>query len=149
VFSEIDSESLLKLYRSLRKSPDSIEKIRQLRSWLKSAELKFTGLIDQQCESTVLEQFAGFVDYIEGPTAFVTLTTAAGEEFAGEYPAVEFAELGIRENRRFICQTVITEGGVEVRFQPISDIEVTPEEERAIDERLDELISGCELDGDY
>jgi len=96
-----------------------------------------------------LEQFTGFVDYIEGPTAFVTLTTEAGEELAGEYPADELAELGICENRRFKCQTVITDSGVEVCFQPIPDIEVTPEEEMSIDQRLDELISGCELDGDY
>lgn len=89
------------------------------------------------------------MDYIEGPTAFVTLTTEAGEELAGEYPADEFAEFGIRENRRFICQTVITDGVIDVRFQPIPDIEVTPEEEKAIDQRLDELISGCKLDGDY
>ncbi|GEM_PF-1502232 len=149
VFSGIESQSLVKLYRSVQRSSDSIEKIRQLRSWLASAELQIAGLMDVKCDTTVLEQFTGFVDYIEGPTAFVTLTTDAGEELAGEYPADEFAELGIRENRRFICQTVIADGNVEVLFQTIPDIEVTPEEEKAIDQRLDELISGCELDGDY
>jgi len=149
VFSGIGSESLVKLYRSLRRSRDSIEKIRQLQTWLSSAEMQIAGQMDLKCDTTVLEQFTGFVDCIEGPLAFVTLTTQAGEELAGEYPADEFAELGIRENRRFICQTVIANGNVEVRFQPIPDIEVTSEEEKAIDQRLDELISGCELDGDY
>ena len=97
----------------------------------------------------ILEKFSGVVDAIEGETAFVTLMSESGEELIGEYPTSEFAKLGIRNRRRFTCQTVVANGEVEVRFQPIPDVEVTPEEEAAIDRELDELISGGELDGEY
>ena len=86
---------------------------------------------------------------IEGDTAFVSLVSKAGEELIGEYSASEFAQLGIRERRRFTCQTVVANGKIEVRFQPIADIEVTPDEEAAIDQELSELIAGGELEGDY
>ena len=149
VFSTVPPASVIKLYRSLRTSTDSAQKIRRLRSWLETAEQQISGLIGTSSDLIVLEQFNGVVDLIEGKTAFVTLTTETGEELIGEYSADEFAELGIRERRRFTCQTVVTNGEVEVRFQPIPDIEVTPEEETEIDRELDELISGGELDGDY
>ena len=98
---------------------------------------------------TILEMFGGVVDAIEDETAFVTLMSESGEELIGEYPASELAKLGIRERRRFICQTVAANGKIEVRFKPIPDIEVSPDEEAAIDRELDDLISGGELDGDY
>jgi hypothetical protein len=97
----------------------------------------------------VLEEFTGIVEVIEGETAFVSLVSKAGEELIGEYSAGEFAQLGIRERRRFICQTIVANGEIDVRFQPIPDVEVTPEEEAAIDQELSELISGGELEGDY
>lgn len=97
----------------------------------------------------VLERFDGVVDVIEGETAFVTLTSKSGEELIGEYPASELAKLGIHGRRRFICKTVVAKGKVEVRFQAIPDLEVTADEEAAIDQELDELISGGELDGAY
>ena len=64
---------------------------------------------------SLLEIFTGFVDHIDGETAFVTLTTEDGEQLSGEYSAIEFAELGIRERRRFTCQTVMVDG---VPFDP-------------------------------
>ena len=99
--------------------------------------------------AVVLEEFAGVVEVIEGDTAFVSLVSKAGEDLIGEYSAGEFAQLGIRERRRFTCQTVVANGKIEVRFQPIADIEVTPDEEAAIDQELSELIAGGELEGDY
>lgn len=149
VFSTVPPASVIKLYRCLRTLTDSAEKLRQLRSWLETTEQQISGLIGTSSDPIVLEQFNGVVDHIEGKTAFVTLTTEMGEELIGEYSADEFAELGIRERRRFTCQTVVTNGEVEVLFQPIPDIEVTSDEEAAIDRELDELISGGELDGDY
>ncbi len=99
--------------------------------------------------TVVLEEFTGIVEAIKDDTAFVSLMSKAGEELIGEYSAGEFAQLGIREHRRFTCQTVVVNGKIEVRFQPIPDVEVTPEEEAVIDQELSELISGGELEGDY
>ena len=99
--------------------------------------------------SEVLEQFTGFVDHVDGETAFVTLTSNTGEELLGEYPAAELACLGIHERRRFICKTLTTNGKVEVQFQAIPDRELTAEEEASIDREIDELMAGGNLDGDY
>lgn len=115
---------------------------------VRAGNLEHSGFILRK-SATVLESFRGFVHGIDGDTAFVTLTSDTGEELIGEYPARELEAIGIRERRRFICQTVKADGEVEVRFQSIPDIEVTPEEEAAIHRELDELISGGELDGDY
>ncbi len=104
---------------------------------------------DLQTKIITLEQFDCLVDHVEGDTAYVNLTSSEGQRLFGEYSAIELAKLGIHERRRFTCQTVMTNGHVEIRFQTIPDVEVTPDEEAAIDRELDDLISGGKLDGDY
>lgn len=111
------------------------------------AKLKSQTVISQP--TTVLEAFAGVVNEIDSETAFVTLISRSGEELIGEFSAGELSKLGIHEHRRFICQTVLADGKVEVRFHPIPDLELTHGEEAAIDQEIDELISGGELDADY
>lgn len=148
VFSTIPSESIIQLYRWLRTSKDSAQKIQRLRSWLESAEEHISGFIADS-DPVILERFTGVVEHIDGKTAFVTLTTESGEELIWEYSADEFGKLGICERRRFTCQTIIMRGEVQVHFQPIPDIEVTQDEEVEMNRELDELISGGALDGDY
>ncbi len=97
----------------------------------------------------VLERFDGVVDAVEDEAAFFTLTSQSGERLLGEYPAREFAKMGIHCGRRFICQTVVADGEVDVRFEAIPDLKVKPEDKAARIRRLEELISGGVLDGDY
>ena len=90
---------------------------------------------------TILEEFAGFVDHIDGETAFVSLQSQSGAELSGKYSAQELAEFGIQEHRRFKCRTVEIDGKVEVQFEAIPDIELTLAEEQSIDREIDELVA--------
>lgn len=95
------------------------------------------------CSSEViLERLEGVVDRIEEHHAFVTLRSEHGEELVGEYPALEFQRLGIRERRRFICETVESASqGVQVRLTKIPEIELTEDDELAIDREIEELVA--------
>lgn len=95
---------------------------------------------------TVLESFVGVVDRIDDGTAFVTLTSNSGEELLGEYSAAELTQRGIQERRRFTCQTVLRNGKVGVRFEPIPELEWTTNDEESLNCELNDLISGGELD---
>ena len=97
----------------------------------------------------ILERFDGVVDAIEDQMAFITLTSPSGERLIGEYSVSELSKMGIHCGRRFICETVMVNNEVEVRFQAIPDLEITPEYEETLDRELEKLISGNELDGDY
>jgi hypothetical protein len=84
----------------------------------------------------ILEEFDGFVDQIDGETAYVTLTSKAGEILHGEYPASELKAQGIQERRRFRCRTIDAGSQVAFELEAIPDIEVSEERERAIREAI-------------
>jgi hypothetical protein len=100
-------------------------------------------------KAVVLERLDGFVEQIEGPTAYVTLKSQHGDELTGEYAADELAAKGITEGRRFRCETVEVDGAVRVLFEAVPDEPVTEDEEDAISGRIDGLLQDDELDGDY
>jgi len=103
--------------------------------------------VDQK--AVVLERLEGFVEHIEGPTAYVTLKSHNGDELTGEYAADELAAKGITEGRRFRCETVEIDGDVRVLFEAVPDEPVTEDEEDAISGIIGELFQDDELDGDY
>ena len=96
-----------------------------------------------------IERFEGFVDHFNGDTAWVTLASPDGMEFEGKFPVAEFVALGIREHRRFTCRTLSVYGEIKVVVEPIADLPISPEEMSELDQALEELTSGNELDGDY
>lgn len=90
----------------------------------------------------ILEELDGFVECIRGETAFLTLRSKSGEEFLGEYAAEDLAKLGIKENRRFKCQTIVENGKPDIRLFSIPDVEISPEVEKEINERINNLTKG-------
>lgn len=99
------------------------------RGWRLSAETR-----------TVLEEFEGFVDQIDGEVAYITLTPTSGEPLYGEYPAAELRAKGIHERRRFKCRTIEAGRHISFEVEPIPDLEVSKERERAIEEELRKLL---------
>ncbi len=92
---------------------------------------------------TVLESFDGYVDSIDGDTAYVTLESREnGDVFYGEYSASELLAMGIREQTRFLCETVKGGDGGRVRFVPLPKVKVTDEEARAIAKEMREAFPG-------
>ena len=81
-------------------------------------------------------EFEGFVDRFDGPIAHITLTTASGEAFHGEYLAEVLKARGISERRRFKCRVVEVGDRVEFVVEPIPDKEISAERERQLDEWL-------------
>ena len=100
-------------------------------------------------KAVVLERLEGFVDQIDGPTAYVTLKSQFGDVLLGEYSADDLASKGITEGRRFRCETVEVDGAVRVLFESLPDEPVTADEEDAIRHRIGKLLQDDELDGDY
>lgn len=96
----------------------------------------------------VLDLFEGYVDQIDGETAYVTLRTEAGEELHGEYSAAELEALGIHEHRRFVCETIEIGTSLRIEFKAISDIELSREFEDKVRSKVDELLADGVLDGD-
>jgi hypothetical protein len=96
-----------------------------------------------------LERFDGFVDHVDGNTAYVTLTDQSGETLHGEYAAGALEALGVLEHRRFRCETVQDGGEVRVRFERLPEEAIPPGEEEAINQRIDDLLADDQLDGDY
>lgn len=137
----------------LNRASHVIEKLRILKEWINQLASEVQRGEDENNDSvskgTVLERLEGFVEQIDGPTAYVRLKSEHGDELFGEYPAQELAAEGIVERRRFLCRTVEVGGEVRVEFEAIPDEPVSPEEEDALDRRLDELLADGELDGDY
>lgn len=138
---------------SLAEAPDAYAKLKVFRSWFDGLEGSFPQRDAQSrgaiSNATILERLEGFVDRIEGATAFVTLESEFGDTLHGEYPARELAEKGINERRRFLCKTIEENGRVRVEFEAIPDEPVSTDEEDAINRRIDELLADDELDGDY
>lgn len=97
--------------------------------------------IANSTKEEVLESFDGFVEEIVGETAYVRLKSREhGDVLHGEYPASQFASLGIEEQSRFLCTTVKAGESTRVVLQPIPDVPVTDEELRAIEARIDEAL---------
>jgi hypothetical protein len=87
---------------------------------------------------TVLESFEGYVDEVDGDTAYVTLESRNnGDVLQGKYSASELLKKGIEEQSRFLCRTIKSNGSTRVDVQPLPDAEVTDEEVRAISEEID------------
>lgn len=85
----------------------------------------------------VLESFNGYVERIDGETAYVRLKSRErGDVLYGEYPAAKLAELGIDEQDRFLCETVEIDGKTRVDLRKIPDKEVSDEELKAIQESI-------------
>jgi hypothetical protein len=97
-------------------------------------------------KKTVLESFEGFVDQIVGDIAFVTLNSEHGDTLIGQYPADKLAEKGIRERRRFKCDTVEVGGKVRVELAAIPDAVLSAAEEQAIRDEIEQLFGPDEPD---
>lgn len=104
------------------------------------------GKVAQQAR-TPMDTFTGFVTEVEGHTAFLRMQTESGSVFYGEHPADDLERRGIFEHRRFICRTYEVGGRIEIDYSPVSDIEVTPKDEAAIDRSIDELLDDGFFDG--
>jgi hypothetical protein len=96
----------------------------------------------------VFDTFEGYVTHVQDGTAYVTLQTQSGEELHGEYPASELEAIGIYENRRFTLQTREVGKSLELRFAPIADLEIPPEVDKEISDRISNLVAGGLLDAD-
>jgi hypothetical protein len=91
--------------------------------------------------AAVLETFDGFVDRIEGGTAFVTLQSRInGDVEEGTYPAAELAKLGIHEQSCFLAKTVESESGTHVVFQAVPDEPLPAEVVREIESKIDRAL---------
>lgn len=92
-------------------------------------------------EEKVLESFLGYVDHVEGDTAYVRLKSREhGDILYGQYPASELAFKGISEQTRFLCETVKVGESTRLDLKALPDVEVTEEELRAIEEKIDRVI---------
>ena len=89
--------------------------------------------------ATVLETFDGYVDDVRDGIAHLTLMQG-DETLWGELPVEELEALGIK--RRFLCETVETGSGVDVRLTPILDLVLTPEEMQRICAETEALLGG-------
>jgi hypothetical protein len=88
----------------------------------------------------VLEAFEGFVEEIDGDTAYVTLTSKHGDRLAGRYSASALLEKGISERRRFVCRTLQLGDEVRVVIEPIPERHLSESEEAAIYSRIDRMF---------
>ncbi len=89
----------------------------------------------------VLENFEGFVDQMRDGIAYVTLKSVEhGDTMCGTYSAAELLANGIKERRRFKCSTIDHGKMVEIRLEAIPDRVLTPEEEKAIYDRIDRML---------
>jgi hypothetical protein len=89
----------------------------------------------------VLESFEGFVDHVEGDTAYVRLKSREhGDVLYGEYPTSQLLEKGIEEQGRFLCKTVKVDGTTRVDMQAIPSVPATDEQLRAIEEKIDRVL---------
>ncbi len=146
---QLSTDALLRMVLRVRYRREQLNQLKELRSFATQEIGRLSGRNERANEMTVLEELDGYVDQIEDGSAFVTLTSKSGEELIGEYPANELASIGIRECRRFKCQSVIIDGRPDVRFQAIPDAEITSDEANLINREIRELTSGEYFDGDY
>jgi hypothetical protein len=139
----VSIDALVKLFDDLRSDlsnvvpPSNAEKaVEILRSYLeKHAAIQS---IDQE---VVLETFDGFVDRIEGETAFVTLQSRAnGDVEEGTYPASELAKMGIHEQSCFVFKTVNLGNAIRPVFEPVPQKPLADEVLREIDSKIDQVL---------
>ncbi len=146
-----ESSLLVQLAYELRKAGSLPEKWACLKSWLDRVEGSVRE--SRQCpgdttpKTVVLERLEGYVDRIEGATAYVTLRSQYGDELTGEYASDELATKGITEGRRFLCETVEVNGAVQVFLEAVPEESLSEDEEDAIRHRIAELVQGNEIDG--
>jgi len=89
----------------------------------------------------ILEQFDGFVDQIEGDTAYVTLKSREhGDVLYGQYSAALLKSKGIEEQDRFLCQTVALGETIRVDIEAVPLAIVTKEQLHAIDEEIERIL---------
>jgi hypothetical protein len=152
IMAAIDETALRQLVWELQEAADLQEKLALVKSWVGRLEERVRCPRNEPSatmrKAVVLERLEGYVEQVEGSTAYVTLKSQFGDELIGEYAADELAAKGITEGRRFRCETIEVDGAVHVSFQALSDERVTEDEEDAISARLDELLQGGVLDGD-
>lgn len=111
----------------------------------KKRALRFLTQETVDAPATILERFEGFVDQIDGDTAFVTLKSEFGDTLFGEYSAAKLANERIFEGRRFKCTTIDIGGKVIVRLESVPDVEITADRARAIRDAV-ELALGSDND---
>jgi hypothetical protein len=93
-----------------------------------------------QAES-ILERFDGFVDQIDGDTAYVRLKSREhGDVLYGEYSAALLRSKGIEEQDRFICKTVSLGEATRVDIEAVPLAIVTKEQLQAIDEETERVL---------
>lgn len=98
---------------------------------------------------TVLEHFEGWVERVEGATAFVLLKSEHGDLLEGEYPADDLARKGIGDGSRFTCRTVDTGLAVLVELELLPDRAPPPERDLELSLKLDAILKDDDLSGDY
>lgn len=89
----------------------------------------------------ILEQFDGFVDQIEGDTAYVTLKSREhGDVLYGQYSAAPLKRKGIEDQDRFLCRTVPVGDTIRVEIEAVRPATVTKEQLHAIDEKIEKIL---------
>lgn len=136
VVREGTSKRPAKLLQVLRQRGFPNAQVRAIGDWFRS----FTSQGDRPHEEVVLEAFEGFVEEIDGDTAYVTLTSEHGDRLAGRYSASALLEKGISERRRFTCRTVQLRDEVRVVIEPIPERHLSEAEEAAIYSRIDRIF---------
>jgi hypothetical protein len=90
---------------------------------------------------SILEHFDGFVDRIDGDTAYVTLKSREhGDVLYGQYPAALLSSKGVGDQERFICKTVGASETTRIEIAGVPAAVVTDEQLRAIDEEIERIL---------
>lgn len=96
-----------------------------------------------------LERFQGFVERVEGNIAYISLTNEKGEHLRGPYPANELACAGIHERDRFVLSTIELGQVVRIEVTPLPRVNLTPEQQREIEEETRRMLAGFHPVDDY
>ena len=93
--------------------------------------------------------YEGFVEGVEGATAFVRLRSVRGDTFYAQHPVTKLAAAGISERQAFLCHVVEVVGKKQIRLEAIPKKELTPDRSRQIDEEVDRAMTDDGPDDDY
>lgn len=92
----------------------------------------------------VLETFDGFVDVVDGETAYVTLVSKAnGDKLSGEYPTAKLFKKDITEGDSFVLHTEEVENDedcVRIVIEKVPDRELSSEECESIRRKIEEAF---------
>ncbi len=109
--------------RAFRSYLSFLQRTLEATKWGRIAEIASQCNSPQRATATsgqVLETFLGYVDTIDGDSAFVTLKAPSGEILKGRYSASSLAAHGISEGTRFRCSTVsINPTDVRITFKKL------------------------------